>query len=779
MKLRLFHLLTLLVIPSSLLGNALIFTPARAASIVVNSDSDTVANDGLCTLREAITAANGDTASGAAAGECAAGSGADTITFAANYTITLVGSQLPTVTTTMTITGNGTVNTIVQANVAPNIASYRVLNVSNTGNLTINDLTIRHGNTIGDGGGIQNGGILTVNDSLVTANQATTGSGRGAGISNTGTLIINNSTISNNTATFYEGGGIFNTGSATITDSIISDNTSLGFGGGVSNWGTLIATATTFSNNGASISGGAINNTNGITISKSVFKGNFSTLGNGGGIANFDGTTTISNSTMTENSAATGGAIYSTQSAGTAVLTVTNSTISGNTGGGGVNVTGSTTFTNTIISNNTSGNCTGTITNGGNNIDDGTTCGWASASGSMSSTNPMLVALTNNGGLTETMALQTGSPAIDTGNTTVCSNAPVGNRDQRDVIRPIDGNTVPGAICDIGAFEYGAEIPMVIASNPSAGATLASLSSITIVFNQDMLDNATTNGAENVSNYILVERGANASFDTLSCADGVVSDDVQQTISTASYNSAGFITVLNLASPLTAGTYRLFVCGTTSVWSAAGLELNNGVNDYTVDFTIGTTAGGTTTGSTRAVSTTASALPKTGFAPNKVTTLPAQPATLEYANLGDLWLEIPSLNVKSTIVGVPQVNGDWDVSWLGNDTGWLNGTAFPTWKGNSVLTAHVVNTSGLEGPFAALKSLRYGDQVIVHMGGVKYVYEVRETKLSRPYSTNYAFESKQDTSYLTLITCQGYNPLNETYLFRRVVRAVLVSTVSE
>lgn len=772
MKLRLFHLLTLLVIPISLLGNALIFTPVRAASIVVNSSSDTVANDGFCTLREAITSANGDTASGAAAGECAAGSGADTITFTANYTITLVGSQLPTVTTTMTITGNGTVNTIIQANVAPNIASYRVLEVSNTGNLTINDLTIRHGNTIGDGGGIQNGGTLTVNDSQVTANQATTGSGRGAGISNTGTLIINDSTISNNTATFYEGGGIYNTGSATITDSIVSGNTSLGFGGGVSNWGTLIATATTFSNNGASISGGAINNTNNITISKSVFKGNFSTSGDGGGIANFDGTTTISNSTMTENSAATGGAIYSTQSAGTAVLTVTNSTISGNTGGGGVNVTGSTTFTNTIISNNTSGNCTGTITNGGNNIDDGTTCGWASASGSMSSTNPMLVALTNNGGLTETMALQTGSPAIDTGNTIACSNAPVGNRDQRDVIRPIDGNTVPGAICDIGAFEYGAEIPLVIASNPSANAALTSLSSITIVFNQDMLDNATANGAENVNNYILVERGANGSFDTTSCAGGVVSDDTPQTISTASYNSAGFITTLNF-SPLAAGTYRLFVCGTTSIFSAAGLELNNGASDYTVDFTISATT--TTTGSSATTETSASALPKTGFAPNKITSLPVQPATLEYAELVDLWIEIPSLSVKSSIVGVPQ-NADktWDVTWLGNDTGWLNGTAFPTWTGNSVLTAHVTNASGLDGPFAALKSLKYGDQIIVHMGGMKYVYEVRNTRLARPYSTSFAFESKQDASYLTLITCSGYNPLNESYLFRRVVRAVLV-----
>ena len=114
------------------------------------------------------------------------------------------------------------------------------------------------------------------------------------------------------------------------------------------------------------------------------------------------------------------------------------------------------------------------------------------------------------------------------------------------------------------------------------------------------------------------------------------------------------------------------------------------------------------------------------------------------------------------------------MNWLGNDTGWLNGTAFPTWNGNSVLTAHVTNADGVAGPFAALKSLKYGDQVIVHMGEAQYIYEIRSTKLARPYSTSFAFQSLQDHSYLTLITCSGYNPLNKSYLFRRVVRAVLV-----
>lgn len=55
---------------------------AEPAVITVNSTSDTAANDGQCTLREAIIAANNNAVSGAASGECAAGTVApDTVAF--------------------------------------------------------------------------------------------------------------------------------------------------------------------------------------------------------------------------------------------------------------------------------------------------------------------------------------------------------------------------------------------------------------------------------------------------------------------------------------------------------------------------------------------------------------------------------------------------------------------------------------------------------------------------------------------------------------------------
>jgi len=95
-------------------------------------------------------------------------------------------------------------------------------------------------------------------------------------------------------------------------------------------------------------------------------------------------------------------------------------------------------------------NCGGTVTivNGGNNIDSSETCGWGSASGSKSNTNPLLGTLADNGGPTQTQALLLGSPAVDAGNDTICAASPVSNLDQRGFSR------LRGAHCDIGSYEY-------------------------------------------------------------------------------------------------------------------------------------------------------------------------------------------------------------------------------------------------------------------------------------------------------------------------------------
>jgi LPXTG-site transpeptidase (sortase) family protein len=214
------------------------------------------------------------------------------------------------------------------------------------------------------------------------------------------------------------------------------------------------------------------------------------------------------------------------------------------------------------------------------------------------------------------------------------------------------------------------------------------------------------------------------------------------------------------------GSYRLFVCGTTSIEDLANNELNNGLSDSIVNFSV-----------TARSQASSSVLPKTGFPMDKVTSLPAQPADKAYAST-DLMLEIPRLGVEMSIVGVPFKSGGWDVSWLANNAGWLNSSAFPTWNGNSVLTGHVWDALNRPGPFAGLKDLKYGDQIKIHAFGQVFTYEVRESSLVSPTSTTTVFTHKEKP-WITLVTCEGYKEATQEYLYRRMIRAVLVNVTAD
>ena len=164
-------------------------------------------------------------------------------------------------------------------------------------------------------------------------------------------------------------------------------------------------------------------------------------------------------------------------------------------------------------------------------------------------------------------------------------------------------------------------------------------------------------------------------------------------------------------------------------------------------------------------------LPDTGFVPGSSISLPRNPEEAAYKQTG-VWLEIPKLGVNTPIVGVPLLDDDWDVSWLGNSTGWLEGTAFPSWQGNSVVTGHVTLPAGNDGPFAALGTLGWGDRVIVHAYGSEYIYEVRQTRTVSPFNTTVL--QHEDEAWLTLLTCKTYIKSADTYLSRIAVRAVLI-----
>jgi LPXTG-site transpeptidase (sortase) family protein len=161
-----------------------------------------------------------------------------------------------------------------------------------------------------------------------------------------------------------------------------------------------------------------------------------------------------------------------------------------------------------------------------------------------------------------------------------------------------------------------------------------------------------------------------------------------------------------------------------------------------------------------------------GFAPGLSTKLDA--SSRQVYDATDLSIEIPVIKVKTSILGVESKKGSWDISWLRDQVGWLNGTAYPTWKGNSVLTAHVVNADGKPGVFSKLKSLGVGEYIFVYNAGYRYTYKVVSNAYIKP--DDRSVMQHEEIPYLTLITCDTYDEKTGTYLRYVMVRAVLVDT---
>ena len=433
-------------------------TGAGAASIVVNSLADPGAR-GICALRDAITAANTKTATNG----CKAGNGYDTIRFSVTGTITLV-STLPQVTDRrLTINGPASPRiTIDGDNEYPHIG-VQVLQVASCATLELRNLTIAHGFSEPKGGGIINEGTLVIVDSTladnITSGIFSTGlSGEGGAIYNDGVLTVVNSTFTGNQSIgpyegAGEGGGIYNDGKLTVVKSIFSNNLGPADGGGIANYKILRVTESTFSDNSAYGFGGGIDNVGTLNVTNSTFSNNFANF-DGGGIYN-DDTLTVVNSTFSGNSGLGDGILND------GILKVTNSTFSGNSDGAIVNDDFAS-LKNTILASNVSSpskNCTefgtGTIIDAGYNISDDASCKF-SATSSRNNTNPMLdpKGLQYNGGPTETIALDSESPAIDAIPVADCTDqASPPNRiitDQRGAIRPDAGEVQ----CDIGAYEF-------------------------------------------------------------------------------------------------------------------------------------------------------------------------------------------------------------------------------------------------------------------------------------------------------------------------------------
>jgi hypothetical protein len=420
-------------------------TAARAATITVATLNDTSAM-GDCSLRDAITTANGTSVSG-----CTSTTDpSNTIQFSMAGTISL-GSTLPTITRDLTITGPTT---------SPGITidgggKAQLIQMAPGATLNLQFLTLAHGSVTGSGGSafgssafggaIDNEGTLSVANSTFSANHATGGAGTTIGGSGFGGAILNNGTLTITNSTFSEN-------QATGADTVSGGQGGDGVGGAIQNSGTLSVANSTFSANQAT----------GVAGGEAI-----------GGAIYSVGTLTVTNSTFSANHApgigGIGGAIENNGGASSGRLIVTNSTFSGNQAGfsgGAIDTEGATATSHlkgSIFASSTGGNCaniSGTITDAGYNISDDTSCGFTKTGSANNGdgVNPLLATagLASNGGPTQTIALQSTSPAIDAIPVASCTDqaTPTPNAlttDQRGFARPDNGESA----CDIGAFELG------------------------------------------------------------------------------------------------------------------------------------------------------------------------------------------------------------------------------------------------------------------------------------------------------------------------------------
>jgi len=165
-------------------------------------------------------------------------------------------------------------------------------------------------------------------------------------------------------------------------------------------------------------------------------------------------------------------------------------------------------------------------------------------------------------------------------------------------------------------------------------------------------------------------------------------------------------------------------------------------------------------------------LPTTGFTPGLITTLPDQELDDQYSDSA-LVLTIPSQGISMHIVGVPYKNGSWNTDWLSNQAGYLEGSAYPTHTGNTVITGHVWDAHNQPGPFANIGKLQYGDVIHISAYGRVYTYQVQSSTLINSDNISKVFKP-EDYDWISLVTCENWDEKTFGYTHYRLVRAILI-----
>ena len=371
------------------------------------------------------------------------------------------------VTRSMSLVGSGSAQTILSGG-----DSHRVFLIRNDADVVIRDMTITEGmanGTVyyGDGAAIYASGCSLTLDGVVVSESEAARVGGGIFMKN-GELSIENSWIDSNRAGylgfpgFSEAGGVYTENSTvSVSNSTLTGNETSGKGGGIyTRSGTITLSHSTMVGNQANAGGGIYNNGT-LTLDSSTIRGNLADMG--GGLFVNNGLVTLNNSTLAGNQADTGGGAYLYDGLVTidpnsldqdhaffgyvdnGALMLNHSTISTNlaeTGGGIYVESGPLSSTNSIIAGNTatiSGpDLVGTIAAGSNNLTSG---------------DPMLGPLADNGGPTWTMLPLPGSPAIDAGIDT--GSLPATDQRGPGFYR------ISGGIVDIGAVEFRQGTPLL------------------------------------------------------------------------------------------------------------------------------------------------------------------------------------------------------------------------------------------------------------------------------------------------------------------------------
>ena len=277
----------------------------------------------------------------------------------------------------LTFSGASRAGTIIQAAANRGDAADRTMTIAEDVAVQLSDLTIRHGNTNLNGGGLRSfGGDLLVERVTFTSNDA---EGQGAGLASGENVIVMNDVVfrDNGNSDTSEGGGARlgenqQPTDVTLNNVTFENNAAGGSGGGLRlfraravlrNVAFIGNTSIQTNGGGLSYVGGGGITASTLELRDSVFIGNSAADGSGGGMdTTFETPYTMVNVLFSGNLANLGGGIFNQGDIdGTRVLT--NVTMTGNRAtlrGGAIDKPLDMTFRNTVIWNNADSSGTGT-----------------------------------------------------------------------------------------------------------------------------------------------------------------------------------------------------------------------------------------------------------------------------------------------------------------------------------------------------------------------------------------------------------------------------------